>query len=616
MQAYHNSVELRNDGTDGVTGKEDLNAGVGVSVLVKIAGTGTNASLFDLDEVSTANPLTTDDNGNYSFKVTDGNYDIYIDGAIDAQLKSVSIFDVGAVIAPDRVIPFVTIAEAIASTDPLKIFDGAVLNVADDGNSNQYNYDVTLLSSVTVREDDIIACTGFPTLALVRRNKGTNEGYLTTEQLTKYTMTDNREIFGEEYLWGLHKQIILSTNTSEFKFVWSGDSTTFGVNATDASGAWPPSKVADFMSPLLGLAKSTHINAGHSSATGFDWGGFYAPQDITNHPDMNVYIVRWGINDGSDHGDVDKYITAMDLGLTNLRNFKDVRDLTIVVMSPNSTYNPDINRSTDWYEQITPRLRQICRKHQACFFDTYSIWQDAKQGVDTPTTYWMDDPFTNGQTVHPDGYMNHAIVKRVMDMLLKPVQRMGIPSNAFTNNFPRPFFKPLESSPPNFYSYGLHYYRVAFLDGWPFTGLVESQRNDQKVIQTIKNTIVDGGNSEQYKRIAVRYGDIGLNTWSKWYNVDVAPALLNGWATLNSRTPKYNHCEDGRVTIMGEIGSGTSGVACFNLPAEARPLVTRRFAVLNGSLGLSDVQILANGDVIPTTPNTVFLDGITFIAGS
>ena len=511
---------------------------------------------------------------------------------------------------------FDTVGLMTASTIVFPV--GKIINIKEpvNGGFASPTFTVALTSSVTAREDDILVSVGVPTKSFVRSNPNGNESYQTVEQLTKYTMPANRDVFGEEYLWGLHRQIILSTNTSDFKFVWSGDSTTFGVNATDASGVWDPASVANFMAPLLGLAKSTHINAGKSSATGYDWGTFYVDQDIASHPDMNVYVTRWGINDGSAHGDVDKYIDGMEQGLQALRAHKDVQNLTILVMSPNSTYNPDINRSTDWYEQIVPRLRQICRKYRACFFDTYSIWQDSKQGVDTPTVYWMDDPFANGQTVHPDGYMNHAIVKRVMDMLLKPIQRMGIPVNAFTNNVPRPTFNPLETSPPNFYSYGLHYYRVTFANGWPFTGMIDSQRNDQKVIQTIKNTIVDGGNSEQYRRIAVRYGDIGLNTWTKWYNVpvDATSLLINSWTANGAKTPYYTHYNNGMVVLSGGVTGGSSGTISFGLPIETRPSTDRIFLVSNNAGTFVSVRITAGGDVFINATDCM-LDGISFIAG-
>lgn len=78
MKAYHNSVSLRNDGEDPSTLEFDLNAGIGALVTIRINSTQALAVIFDLDEVATANPLTTDNIGNYAFKVADNIYDIII----------------------------------------------------------------------------------------------------------------------------------------------------------------------------------------------------------------------------------------------------------------------------------------------------------------------------------------------------------------------------------------------------------------------------------------------------------------------------------------------------------------------------------------------------------
>lgn len=83
MKAYQGSVVLRNDQFDALSGKDDLNAGVGKSVTVRIAssppGQGALASIFDIDEVGIGNPLTTDSKANYVFKAADAEYDLVIE---------------------------------------------------------------------------------------------------------------------------------------------------------------------------------------------------------------------------------------------------------------------------------------------------------------------------------------------------------------------------------------------------------------------------------------------------------------------------------------------------------------------------------------------------------
>ena len=96
MKAYHNSVVLRNDGEDPSTLKLDLNAGITQPVTVRISSTQALASIFDLDEVATANPLITDSNGNYAFKANDNIYDIIVSEgtANEVKLEKVEIIEI------------------------------------------------------------------------------------------------------------------------------------------------------------------------------------------------------------------------------------------------------------------------------------------------------------------------------------------------------------------------------------------------------------------------------------------------------------------------------------------------------------------------------------------
>ena len=80
MIGHNGSVSLRNDGIDPSTSKVDLNAAIGALVTVRFAtipvGQGALASLFDINDAPIANPATSDDKGNYFFKVAAGTYDI------------------------------------------------------------------------------------------------------------------------------------------------------------------------------------------------------------------------------------------------------------------------------------------------------------------------------------------------------------------------------------------------------------------------------------------------------------------------------------------------------------------------------------------------------------
>ncbi len=81
MKAYHNTAVLKFD--DDTTG----NAASGVPVTVRINSTQVLASIFDVDDVATGNPLTTDSNGNYAFKAADDIYDIIVSEGTANEVK-------------------------------------------------------------------------------------------------------------------------------------------------------------------------------------------------------------------------------------------------------------------------------------------------------------------------------------------------------------------------------------------------------------------------------------------------------------------------------------------------------------------------------------------------
>tara|TARA_R110002096_G_scaffold368011_1_gene561268 strand:- start:159 stop:2444 length:2286 start_codon:yes stop_codon:yes gene_type:complete len=141
MKTYNNSVSLRNDGVDPSTSEKDLNAGVGINVTVRVASTpvagqGALASIFNISDDAIANPLQTDNQGNYTFKAPDGLYDIVIaEGTADETiLSSVEIVEL---ITPDFInnlsLPYVfdTVAayKAFTSTFP----DGKQIKLLDRG---------------------------------------------------------------------------------------------------------------------------------------------------------------------------------------------------------------------------------------------------------------------------------------------------------------------------------------------------------------------------------------------------------------------------------------------------------------------------------------------------
>ena len=128
MRTYSNSIVIQFDNSE--TG----NAGSGKPVTVFEVGTTTKALLFDKDLNALNNPVQADDSGNYTFTVNDGTYDIYIDYGLPTQTAILNeqisnIVDNPPLSAGDLVVAFDTLAEAVNETNPLKIFNGAALNL-------------------------------------------------------------------------------------------------------------------------------------------------------------------------------------------------------------------------------------------------------------------------------------------------------------------------------------------------------------------------------------------------------------------------------------------------------------------------------------------------------
>jgi hypothetical protein len=125
MRKYNGSIVIKFD-TD-ATG----NAGSGKNVTVYNTGTIVKVNLFEDDGTTPlSNPVTSDNDGNYSFNVADGIYDLVIDEGLPSEFKEtkVQIFDnIGGVSNSN----FTTVAN-IASGAFTNF--GTVLQVTDRGN--------------------------------------------------------------------------------------------------------------------------------------------------------------------------------------------------------------------------------------------------------------------------------------------------------------------------------------------------------------------------------------------------------------------------------------------------------------------------------------------------
>lgn len=162
MIGYNGSIVLRNDGLDILTSKIDLNAGIGVFVTVRLAtvpsGSGAAASLFDINDAPIANPITSDNKGNYFFKVAAGTYDIITkEGTPDEVIEPSQAIGLTAELISDlsQAYEFSTVAAAVASAIAFPF--GKILNIKEysTGNGGGAQWVVKDSGTVTANNLDI-----------------------------------------------------------------------------------------------------------------------------------------------------------------------------------------------------------------------------------------------------------------------------------------------------------------------------------------------------------------------------------------------------------------------------------------------------------------------------
>lgn len=234
-----------------------------------------------------------------------------------------------------------------------------------------------------------------------------------TQQLNTYADRD-KYIFGREYLAYVQNQLISRPDaTQQIKVIWSGDSTTEG-DGIVGNSPYNINNLFGYMSASYGIGNVLSLNRGHSGETTVDWESTYLASDLAESPDL--YIIRWGINDGVG-GDVDAFITALRNGLTTLRAARTVGQMSIILMSPNSTSDTPNGRDEKWYEQINQAIKQAARDFQCTFIDTYAMWKDSRPAANV----WMDNPYGDGRAIHPLDVMNEWIVSTVTDVVYPSV---------------------------------------------------------------------------------------------------------------------------------------------------------------------------------------------------
>ncbi len=255
------------------------------------------------------------------------------------------------------------------------------------------------------------------TISQIATDGGGNVVTANRAQINSYSDA-NQYIIGREHLTHFERSLAFSgaNNYFESKVIFSGDSTTAGVNITD------PQFLVNNMFGQVALDRGflgvSCINAGHSGDNSSNWLNTWLAQDMAQNPD--VYVMRWGINDGGTGITPQQTIANMRAGLAQIRATKgDVDQITLVLMMPSSTNDGPNGRDQAFYEQLRNGFVQAARDYQAVFIDTYAWLRDSNSAVSS-----MDAPYVGVGVsnpiihVHPDNYRNALINSITVDALL------------------------------------------------------------------------------------------------------------------------------------------------------------------------------------------------------
>lgn len=418
---------------------------------------------------------------------------------------------------------------------------------------------------------------------------GENNNFI---QNTAYADPLNRFMFGMEYSYALVKSFYDFPSTFAVpQIIHSGDSTTAGDNA----GGFDPSVVMYNYCENYGLP-SQQINAGHSGQDTVAWNSTYVDSDIATYPNMNCYFVRWGINDGASHGNVDTYETALRSGLTKLRAFKGLADLTIVLMSPSSTYDPQNNRDEKWYESLAGIIKKAARDFQCVYFDTYAMFRDSYNGAGI----YLDNPYSDGRGIHPSKEFNSVIYNELAKYLFGSLSGLKRNLNRYSN-IASSQFMPSETVPVSDYHYGRSIFRAITANGWPLDGSVITEKSADGIL--VQKNIEYPASSAQ--RVYERIGSVVDGVFSSWRKHGIfLLSYASGWEPTPGLEPLRIHLSGQMATVTGSAtftsGNPPDGSIIATVPSDIVPQNAIQFVAKTQNGTTYDfciISIESNGNV-------------------
>lgn len=218
----------------------------------------------------------------------------------------------------------------------------------------------------------------------------------------------------------------IRSGSGNFNIQFYGDSTV--ANAANGGGyagvAGEPHILMKRMLERKGIRNNIVIN--NYAVGGTDFEDLNAIPNIdTVTGTTDCLIIKYGINDArSESGDITADLLAfaatVDSKLGAIRassGYASVDNLSIVLVGPTNTFDPQHGRTNIWYERLRPVLLAAAIKHQCFFYDPYLLmpgnigWLAGESGG-------MDNPYSNGQPIHPAEIIQSLWVGGLVDEMI------------------------------------------------------------------------------------------------------------------------------------------------------------------------------------------------------
>lgn len=430
-------------------------------------------------------------------------------------------------------------------------------------------------------------------------------------QINTYADDDKIHV-GREYMYRIYNR--LKNGGDGLRFFAFGDSTMEGP-AGWPDGGTPWESFWQSMFPRLGTLKGLYLPV---IAENKAIGGTRLPQMdalpyVTETADC--FIIKYAINDASiGNGRLDVFAQALDEKLREIREkeFGSVYDLSIILVGPNSTFDPPFGRTSEWYERLRGIFVAAARKWKCAFFDTYAYMQDSSWAAGA----WLDSPFPDNpkRGVHPEmiGYawiwgeiFNWIFPDEVAHQWRR--NHLQVTSGQFEN---------LNAALPMngvYYPYGISVKYAGMGNAWPTNGGVATVRHaDSSSLQMVFGT--DGKPTVRFRTL-----DLTSEYFGVWSGVELGLNFQNGWQEFDIPGWGASYCKrtvdgDVRVRLCARGGGTADSTVIAVLPVGYRPLSLERFHVfgINGNGGVIDVTAAGNIRVVSGVSTDMINASFTF----